>query len=113
MCWREAWCSRSPGGATRSVAATRCTSSVTSRTTGPTRRRRAPGRCGWRCGTPRNGRQALVSGPVAVELLVVLIEDPLLQLVADRRPVDLPVLSPEVAPRLVGGEQDPVFADSA
>src|SRR4051812_21330902 len=47
---------------------------------------------------------------LGVELFEVLVQDPLLQLVPDRGTVDLPVLAPEVAPRLVRGEDHPVVA---
>ena len=49
----------------------------------------------------------------AVQFLEVLVQDPVLQLLADWLTGDLVVLTPEVAPRLVGCEQHPVGADAA
>src|SRR5262245_48815074 len=40
------------------------------------------------------------------------MQDAGLELVGDRSAVDLPVLTPEVAPRLVGREQHPVLPDT-
>src|SRR5215207_4337501 len=59
-----------------------------------------------------------VSGAASAELvpiarLEVRIEHVCLQVLADRCPLDLVVLAQEVAPRLVGGEQDAVRADPA
>src|SRR3546814_15772924 len=52
--------------------------------------------------TARRGSRSCPSPPVAVQVLEVLVEDPLLELLAHRCPGDLPVLAGEVAPRLVG-----------
>src|SRR5215813_9092019 len=46
----------------------------------------------------------------AVKLLEVLVQDPVLQLLADGLPGDLVVLAPEVTPRLVRGEEDAIRA---
>src|SRR4051794_38494931 len=61
---------------------------------------------------PSRGRtpRAATAG---VQLLVVLPEDPFLELLGDRAdPVDLPVLGVEVRPRLVGPEEHAVAADA-
>src|SRR3954464_10178710 len=53
------------------------------------------------------------SATARVQVLVVLPEDPLLELLRDRaNPVDLPVLGVEVRPRLVGAEEHAVAADA-
>src|SRR3990172_8169829 len=74
--------------------------------------------------TPRlwiSARRLTNSGPrprsastlVAIQLLQVGDEHPLLQLLAHGRALDLPVLAHEVAPRLVPGEDHPVLPDAS
>src|ERR1039457_5770375 len=57
---------------------------------------------------------AVISAPLeAIQVHKILIEDAVLQFLADSGLLDLPVLAPEVAPRLVGREDDPIMTDPA
>src|SRR3954447_1158467 len=90
----------------------------------PPRRPRTPGppvssstRTPSDCSSTSSRRSSSVSRPpsgtAGVQLLVVVPEDPLLELLGDRPdPVDLPVLGVEVRPRLVGAEEHAVAADA-
>src|SRR5262245_6160520 len=83
---------------------------------------RRPSSIGASTRTPRLCTSA-ISGPspakggllplVSIQRLEVLVEDAVLELLADWLARDLVVLAPEVAPRLVGGEQHAVVADAA
>src|SRR5262245_28149491 len=65
------------------------------------------------CNSTSSRRSSRRSSMGAIGLLIVLPEDPFLELLRDvPNPVELPVLAVEVRPRLVRPEEDAVAADA-
>src|ERR1700686_2738161 len=83
------------------------------RESSPVASTRRPRLCRSVISSPRFAGAVISSPLVAIKVLEILIEDAVFQFLADSGPLDLPVLAPEVAPRLVGSEDDAIMTDPA